>query len=282
MKLSVIIPTFTRSSILLKNLTALETQKLDKKSYEVIVINDGSLDDTAQVLREFKEKTSLTMRVFTLSDNGLSCARNLGIKKAKGEIILLLNDDVMPADEHFLEKHLETVRPDIAVQGRIEWHPELERTELMTFLSPSGPLFDYTGIKNAKNCNWRYFFATNMSIYRKWFDLEKFDEQHPLGHEDIELGYRLSKHDLRVEYAPHICAYHHHAHANFEEYLSKRMKRRPSYLYLTKKHPELRRSRAKQFIYNASRDFAHAAYLVTKLRVFRNFWWRSRLARYYK
>ena len=64
--------------------------------YEVIVVNDGSTDDTAAVLARFGDK----IRVITQSNRGLSAARNAGVRVSTGEYVAFLDDD----DEWMLEK----------------------------------------------------------------------------------------------------------------------------------------------------------------------------------
>lgn len=69
--------------------------RLPYRSFEVIVVNDGSTDNLAEMVSEYPFK------LISTSNRGLSIARNTGLYKAKGEIIAYLDDDAYP-DEHWL------------------------------------------------------------------------------------------------------------------------------------------------------------------------------------
>lgn len=91
MKISVIIPTYNRAKLLQKAINSvLEQTYMD---YEIIVVSDGSTDETENMMREF-EKQDRRIRYISYypSVNG-SHARNIGIKAAKGEYIAFLDDD---------------------------------------------------------------------------------------------------------------------------------------------------------------------------------------------
>ena len=71
------------------------TAGLDYPDYEVIVVNDGSTDNTEAIAREYD------VRVITTENRGLSSARNTGMEAATGEIVAYVDDDARP-DPHWL------------------------------------------------------------------------------------------------------------------------------------------------------------------------------------
>lgn len=104
-KVSVIIPTYNSFESLKLTLSSLDNQKLDskqKKLIEVIVIDDGSTDDTIDIL---KEKFSFNLRYFKQNNLGRVYARNLGATLALGKILIFLDSDVV-LEEHFLNEHI--------------------------------------------------------------------------------------------------------------------------------------------------------------------------------
>jgi len=84
---SVIIPTFNRAWTLKNAIDSVLAQ--DYKPMEVIVIDDGSTDNTKELLKEYTDK----IQVLTQPNKGVSGARNKGIKYSKGEFIALLDSD---------------------------------------------------------------------------------------------------------------------------------------------------------------------------------------------
>lgn len=86
---SVVIPTYKHRDFVLATLDSVFAQTFT--DYEVIVVNDGSPDDTAEVLRPLVE--SGRIRYIEQANAGQSQARNVGIEAAQGEFVALLDDD---------------------------------------------------------------------------------------------------------------------------------------------------------------------------------------------
>lgn len=87
---SIIMPTYNSSAFILKTLQALESQHFD--NYEIIIVNDGSRDNTLDILAaEAKKNSRLT--IIDKENGGVSSARNAGVRAAKGEFISFLDDD---------------------------------------------------------------------------------------------------------------------------------------------------------------------------------------------
>ena len=84
---SVVIPTYNRARYVTEAVDSVLNQTYD--NYEIIVVNDGSKDDTVQALAPYADRITL----ITQPNAGLSAARNTGIAASKGEIIALLDDD---------------------------------------------------------------------------------------------------------------------------------------------------------------------------------------------
>jgi len=84
---SVIIPAFNRANYICKAIDSVLDQTY--QDFEIVVIDDGSTDDTKKRLERYKNK----IRYFFQKNKGISAARNAGIKRAKGTIIALLDSD---------------------------------------------------------------------------------------------------------------------------------------------------------------------------------------------
>jgi len=101
---TVVIATYNRSQLLKRVLHSLNDQELPSDRFEVIVVDDGSTDNTQQALDDFKPNFKLVR--LKQSNQGPGAARNLAIQAAVNEIIVSLDDDVV-ADRRLLQTHLE-------------------------------------------------------------------------------------------------------------------------------------------------------------------------------
>ena len=90
--LSIVVPAYNVASFIGKCLESLWTQDLPESGYEVIVVNDGSTDDTLSVIGRFLAAHS-NGRVFSQENKGLSEARNKGLREARGEYVWFVDSD---------------------------------------------------------------------------------------------------------------------------------------------------------------------------------------------
>lgn len=138
---SVIIPTYSHQDFVLATLDSVFAQTFT--DYEVIVVNDGSPDDTAEVLRPLAEAGRI--RYIQQQNQGQSAARNRGIAEAQGEFIALLDDDdLWPPDK--LEWQVQLLRENadaVLVYGGVSLvDPQFERerdSQKDYFIRPEKP-----------------------------------------------------------------------------------------------------------------------------------------------
>lgn len=98
MLLSVIIPVYNSEKTLKRCVDSLLNQ--DFQDVEIILINDGSTDDSAEICKEYKEK-DIRVVYIDKPNGGVSSARNAGLKVAKGEYILFVDSDDYVLDNYF-------------------------------------------------------------------------------------------------------------------------------------------------------------------------------------
>jgi glycosyltransferase involved in cell wall biosynthesis len=115
-RFSVIIPTFNRFDEIRELLGSLEKQELDKNVFEVIVVDDGSSDNTAEYIRKMMDVSSLHLRFVTQDHQGPGPARNLGMRHAKGEYYVFVDSDCI-ADKNWLRSYDEALREKVAGFG---------------------------------------------------------------------------------------------------------------------------------------------------------------------
>jgi glycosyltransferase involved in cell wall biosynthesis len=107
MEISVVIPTYNRYDVLKRALDSVYSQTLKPK--EVIVIDDGSTDETSQIQNLFPKKasgSSFRVKYYYQKNSGVSSARNLGIKKSTCKWIAFLDSDDEWHEEK-LQRHVE-------------------------------------------------------------------------------------------------------------------------------------------------------------------------------
>jgi glycosyltransferase involved in cell wall biosynthesis len=92
---TVIVPTYNRRRLLELTLDSLDRQNLPRDRFEVLVVDDGSSDDTAAMVRTFSDR--LDLRYFFQADKGyrVARARNVGISHARGEICVFVDAGVL-------------------------------------------------------------------------------------------------------------------------------------------------------------------------------------------
>lgn len=91
MKYSIIVPVFNVENYLEKCLDSLVSQDYD--NYEIIIVNDGSTDNSQKIIEKYKKKYSEIIKNFNKKNGGLSDARNYGLKYVTGDYILFCDSD---------------------------------------------------------------------------------------------------------------------------------------------------------------------------------------------
>jgi glycosyltransferase involved in cell wall biosynthesis len=211
-ELSVLISTYNRKEILLKTLAAYQAQSARSEILEVLVLDDGSSDGTAEAVAQFSAQSELPVRYFQLTHRGPAAVRNYGIREAKGKLILFGDDDILPVPEMVAEHltwHEKHPQPSIGILGLVEWSPEVKPTPFMHWLAEEG-FFDYGRLKEGQDAGFGCFYCGNLSM-KPGFLRENglFDEDFKsYGFEDAELGYRLEKKGMKLLYNPRAVGYH--------------------------------------------------------------------------
>ena len=195
---SVVIPTYNRLNILKKCLTALENQNFDQV-YEILVVDDGSTDDTVEFLRSHPEQFP-HVKVLQQNHAAAAVARNLGIDEAQGEYIVFVDSDIIVTSD-YLAGHAEA----LANEDRAFTYGRLINTA--NYDDPTSEKSDIVFFPGA------YFDTCNAAIAKKWLvQAGKFDTQfNEYGWEDLELGVRLKKLDLKLIKCAKALGYHYHA-----------------------------------------------------------------------
>ncbi len=187
-QVSVVIPTYNRRVSLVRCLDALQQQTLDKKRYQVIVVNDGSPDDTAAFLEAYQRDTQMHLTVVNKQNEGPAVARNTGIEMAEGEFVAFLDDDCIP-DPRWLEDLLEEFPDDPQCAGLGGFIHRLHDTLYAQYID------DVTPLAHQINDPKLNFLVTANAMYRKSVltEIGGFDTTFAwAGGEDPELSLRIT------------------------------------------------------------------------------------------
>ena len=111
--ISVVIPCYNAGANITRLLEQLGAQSIPRDRYEIIVIDDGSTDDTAARVEAIKNVQLLKQK-----QCGPGAARNLGVEKSRGRLVLFVDSDLEVAED-LLQRHLgfHDAHPDIALTG---------------------------------------------------------------------------------------------------------------------------------------------------------------------
>jgi len=238
--ISVVIPTFNRAELLKASLESLANQSLAKHLYEIIVVDDGSDDDTAAVCQAFSLR--LRVKYFWIENSGISAAKNLGVFASSGSILLFFDDDDI-ADNDLLRQHLESHNsyPDenVAILGYTTWARALPVTEVMNYVTNVGHfLFSYSNLKDGQELDYTYFWGGRSSCKRSLLVKHGvFNQGFRFGSEDIELGYRLTEFGLKVIYNPKAVQYMNRP-LTYDEFCRRCEKQGVSQYMFSQLHPE--------------------------------------------
>lgn len=195
---SVILPTRNRASSLLRTLNGLLKQRTSF-NWELIIIDDGSTDNTWNLVQSFDFKHIHVKKIRNSVNKGVAASRNTGIKESKGSFIAFIDDDVVPARESWLQELVDFIKkqpPRVAAAGGSVYPPS-EASSFMRAIYFLPKMSEYTLEREYKGLFEMEVdhVSTTNSIWRKDIFSRHlmFDESLKRG-SDIEFCYRVAKH----------------------------------------------------------------------------------------
>jgi GT2 family glycosyltransferase len=188
-------------------LDSLTRQDIPPSEFEVIVVDDGSTDDSWDRLNHVE--TPFSLRILRQANQGPGEARNTAIKEALGEIIITLDDDVV-AQPDLLRRHLEAHQrePGIAAIG-VMAPPDGARLAPWLKWELTALSKQYEAMING----WweptpRQFYTANASARRAAFLEAGLFDPFFRRSEDIELAFRMQKQGIAFRFLPDAIVYH--------------------------------------------------------------------------
>jgi cellulose synthase/poly-beta-1,6-N-acetylglucosamine synthase-like glycosyltransferase len=229
-KYSIIVPAYNAAFTLPRCLAALGKQSIDCASYEIIVVDDGSLDQTAIVAERILGPNNA--QVIRAAHGGPAQARNLGAQAAHGELLLFTDADCEPAQD-WIER-LAAAFDDPIVGGAKGVYRTRQRSWAARFVQQEYQ-DKYDRMRSQSSID---FVDTYSATYRRevFVNYGGFDPAF-IADEDQELSFRLTARGVRLVFAPDAIVYHQHVTS-----LLKYLRRKFSIGYwkalVLKRHPD--------------------------------------------
>ena len=211
--------------------------------FEVIVVDDGSTDDTRAVLEAIE--TPYALRTIHFEHNqGVSAGRNAGMRSATGDVLILLSDDLI-VSENFITAHARTLErfPNSWVVGGFTQLDDLEATPFGRFLAGLEAGFDAGRLDASVAPHiWEMSYPTARNLSLPLSDLARvglFDEQFRVTCEDQDLAERAMTCGIRFLYNDEIqCVHNDHA-ADLTRYCRFQERGATDTVRLIRKHPDI-------------------------------------------
>jgi glycosyltransferase involved in cell wall biosynthesis len=225
---SVIIPVYNAEQTLGACLESLIRQTYPQDRYEIIIVDDGSQDNTVMLARTFP------VVLVSQENQGPGAARNRGINIAKGDIILFTDADCIPEKNWIEAMVLPFKNPEImGVKG-------IYKTRQHSLVARFAQLEYEEKYQKLRQDDFIDFVDTYAAGFRKTVFLEEggFDPDFPIAAgEDADFSYRLATRGYKMIFHPDAIVYHHHPDT-LVKYLRRKFKTAHSRVMVYKKNPE--------------------------------------------
>ena len=208
--ISVIVPAYNLAHCIADCIKSIEKQTYP--NFEIIIINDGSTDNTKNVCEEL-EKNHSNIRLISQQNQGISAVRNLGVRESRGEYIAFIDGDDQIKESFLthLYQALITDSSDIAVCG----YEEIRENSRIKFI-PSAQILD------SKSALTNYFIKQqdfDILIWNKLYKKSLFQDfsiQYPVGqvHEDNLTTYKLFAKAQKISYLNSIEYYYYRTNSH--------------------------------------------------------------------
>lgn len=213
--ISVIVPAYNVEKYIKTCLNSLINQTYS--NFEIIVINDGSTDQTEEILRSYQSNPKF--RIYSQENGGISAVRNRGIKLANGELVCLIDgDDSVKSD--YLEKlaapFFEDLDVDITVCG---YQEKFEKSSIVHALK-SQKITGHQATEDSLIKQQDFNILPWNKLYRKSLFTD-YKIEYPVGqiHEDNLTTYKLFSHAQKVFYISDVLYIYQRTHSEITKNL---------------------------------------------------------------
>ena len=267
--ISVVVCSYNGARVIRECLEGL--QKLDYPNYEVIVVDDGSTDDTAEIARQYP------FRLIRTENRGLSSARNTGCEAASGEIVAYIDDDAYP-DPHWLQYLANTfmTTDHVGVGGPNLPPPGDGLVADCVAVAPGGPIHVLISDREAEHIP-----GCNMAFRKAALEAVKgFDPKFRVAGDDVDICWRLQEKGWTLGFNAAAVVWHHRRNS-IRAYLRQQRGYGKAEALLEQKWPE--KYNVPGHLIWAGRIYSPAMYAARRFRrIFHGVWGSALFQRVYQ
>lgn len=193
---SIITPTYNRAPVLERTLAAMLAME-GVENCEIIVVDDGSTDETSELLARLAGEYPDLIRSARQENGGPGEARNAGLRLVRHNRILFIDDDVFP-DPGLLQAHAELLDRGFDLsQGVLNWHPELADNWVMRHMDRHGMQFVFDLVGDEADLSYLHVYTANLAVTKEAIDaVGGFDASFAgmrYAFEDTAFAYRIKE-----------------------------------------------------------------------------------------
>lgn len=190
-KISVVIPLYNKEKAIVRTLESVINQTVHPD--EIIVVNDGSKDNSLNVVQEYTRGLKIAdcrLKILSKPNGGVSSARNMGIREAKGDYVALLDGDDL-WEPNYLEEQINLIRdfPEAAMWGvsiAFIKHGKCWKWQQGMGDGYRGYVENYFGTKHND-----LYCSSSVVIRRDVFDKVGYFDERISASEDLDMWYRI-------------------------------------------------------------------------------------------
>lgn len=245
--IDIIIPVYNRGSALRQTLQALALQLIPLDcSPRIIICDDGSDESIKNVCNEYAARLSPVWRGMLYvhqEHQGISQARNLGLKESNADIIFFLGSDILlqpPCLAAHWDFHVKNADSKKGAVGFVSWDPRLNVSPFMEWMVHGGPQNNFDELLGQVEADPRHFFyASHISLKRSILSNLYFNPVYKqYGWEDLDMGNHLFKRGLSLHVLHNEVGLHHHMYT-VNDIRRRQLQVGTSFVLYQKNNPEL-------------------------------------------
>lgn len=207
MKLSIIIAAFNVEKFIKKCVLSCLNQNLDQSLYEIVIVNDGSTDNTQLILEQIRERHR-NIIIISQENSGLGASRNMGLKQSKGEFVWFIDGDDY-IQENILKEILELIKDNTLDVLALDYSIVNDKYDILS--ACLNKLEGVTGIITGSDFyekNYSNSYTVLFVFKRELFLANQIYFKERINMQDSEILPKIMLHCKRLSFFNKVCYYY--------------------------------------------------------------------------